>query len=213
MAKLIFEQRIEEVCPKCGGDIMEAHYKKFMGKKVELKCQSCSRRWGNRKELEDAIRRNKHNAEMRAELQNAIENGELPYLLQVESSMILKKDEKIHLSTPTVLHEEKRKYSPVHSGVKIVKKVWIGEGKGYGKLRAIVEPIDSGDLILTSQRLVFKGDKYNRMFPLEKIVSLELYENAIEVGIESHNKLQIFKVDDPEKWNVFIRVAIEKQDN
>ncbi len=133
----------------------------------------------------------------------------------VGSSVILKKNEEMHLSNSAMLLEDRKKskYHRGNRGVRLAKGVYVGGTSGYSESYSVIEPVDSGELTLTNQRLIFNGGKYNRVFTLKKISSLERYKDAIEVGIENRSKVQIFKVNDPEKWDIFISAASERMNN
>ncbi|MCE8429244.1 MAG: hypothetical protein J5U19_12745 [Candidatus Methanoperedens sp.] len=51
----------------------------------------------------------------------------------------------------------------------------------------------------------------NITITLSKIVSIERpYIDSFEIGVEGKQKVQVFSVSDPQMWNIFIKIAIEK---
>ena len=208
---LILEQKLDENCPNCKGEVFEIQKKGFFGVHKEIQCKSCNSKWRNQEKLLNDITIAKAIAERETELNNVLESKQLPILVQINSNIILKKNEIIHLSTSTSLIEErkKRKYHSGRVGFRVAKGVWIGGTQGYSESYSVMEPIDAGEIILTNQRLLFNGEKFSRNYLLKKILSLQRYKDAIEISVENRQKLQIFKVDDSEKWDIFIRTAIE----
>ncbi|MCE8426669.1 MAG: hypothetical protein J5U17_12935, partial [Candidatus Methanoperedens sp.] len=63
-----------------------------------------------------------------------------------------------------------------------------------------------------SPRLIIRnGDMKNITITLSKIVSIERpYIDSFEIGVEGKQKVQVFSVSDPQMWNIFIKIAIEK---
>lgn len=200
MGKIIFKEKFEDACPRCGGIIVEIHYKVFLFTKKEFVCQSCKEKWTNIKALEREIH-----------LHNAVINNELPNANLIGSSIILKKNEQPHWGTPAHLREEKEKskFHPGSHGITI-QGVSIGGSEGYIEDYTATESI-FGYLILTNQRLIFEGDKCNRVSFLKEILTLKRNNNEIHLGVENRSEVQIFKVDDPELWEVFIKTAIKNE--
>lgn len=208
---LISEQKLNETCPVCQGEVFEINKKGFFGTHKEIQCKSCNSKWENQEELLKVIATVKDMEDREKELNNALENKQLPILAQTDSNIILKKNEIIHLSAPTLLIEEgkKRKYHSGRVGFRVAKGVWVGGTQGYSESYSVMEPIDAGEITLTNQSLVFKGSKFTRNYLLKNIQSIQRYIDAIEISVENRQKLQIFKVVDSEKWDLFIRTAIE----
>jgi len=76
--------------------------------------------------------------------------------------------------------------------------------ESHGELREI----DNGELILTNQRLVFKGYKRTIEYKLPKIITVEKYQNAVNIGATNRSKSQFYLLDDPYTCSEYIKLAI-----
>ena len=122
-------------------------------------------------------------------------------LTPITTSILLKREEDAYLQTDTILQETRavRKYSGGGRGVgfRIAKGVYIGAGgrSGISESHEEWRNIDEGKLILTNKRLIFDGAKGNRVIPLEKIISVNPWLDAIEVSAENRKKSMLFPVE------------------
>lgn len=67
-------------------------------------------------------------------------------------------------------------------------------------------------MTLTNKRLIFDGAKENRAVPLEKIIPVNPWLDAIEVSAENRKKSMLFPVENPYIWATAIPILI-KADN
>ncbi|MEI8231793.1 MAG: hypothetical protein WCG32_04435 [Actinomycetes bacterium] len=84
-------------------------------------------------------------------------------------------------------------YSGGYGGVsfRVAKGVRLNTGKTGGTSKRDPEtsqPIDSGELTVTNQRVVFSGANQVRVFDLDKVVNMEAGDNGITVSISVSNR-------------------------
>lgn len=129
-------------------------------------------------------------------LQNEISNGKM---ILYADGVILKKGEYLIYSRPSNFLQERavRKRISGWGGVRIMKGMWAGLSKGYSESHGVLRQIDSGKLILTNQQLIFNGSLRNYNFALKKIIHLEVYTDAIEIGIKDRQKVFVFSSSYP----------------
>ncbi len=116
--------------------------------------------------------------------------------------MILKKDEVIHFSNPAILCEKKIVrvgYSGGSRGVsiRIMKGVSyrVGAHRGQVIKEEQLIPTSKGALLITNQRLFLHPAAGNKplSLPLDKIISYNCYETALEVFKDGREKGYIFR--------------------
>ena len=56
--------------------------------------------------------------------------------------------------------------------------------------------------------MVFNGDLKHFEYPLNKITSVEEWKDAVEIASINRQKCQVYVVDEPHKWAVYIKIAI-----
>jgi len=76
----------------------------------------------------------------------------------------------------------------------------ISFGGGASESHQRLRKIDSGILVLTTERLVFDGAHENRSLELTAILSANPWSDAIEISPTGTRKSQIYKVQDPLAW-------------
>jgi hypothetical protein len=142
-----------------------------------------------------------------SDLDFCVKNNKLPQTHISGLKTILQSDEQSHWYSSTKLMEERAVRNTAYSGVRLMKGVYVGGSKGesHGELRTI----DSGSLLLTNKRLIFTGGFRSIEYRLDKIISIEEYEDAIEIGASNRQKVQTYVVDDPHKWSVYVKIAIQ----
>jgi hypothetical protein len=84
-------------------------------------------------------------------------------------------------------------YSGGYGGVsfRVAKGVRLNTGKTGGTSTRNPEtsqPVDSGELTVTNQRVVFSGANQVRVFDLDKVVNMEAGDNGITVSISVSNR-------------------------
>ena len=95
-----------------------------------------------------------------------------------------------------------RKTSGGGVGFRLMKGVYVGGHQGQSESHQELRSIDSGDLIITNKRFVFRGATENRIFPLSKVVDVKMLPDGIEVAVTGRQKSLIFPLDNPYIWNV-----------
>lgn len=125
----------------------------------------------------DAERRDRERADA---LLAAVHAGELP--VEEESLLLAKPAEVIHLSVPARLKEEvtHASYHGGGGGMSIgLGPVRVGGGSGSARrvTRTSTEVIDTGTLLLTSQRAVYMGRKQTLEFPYSKLIGFEVQQS------------------------------------
>lgn len=165
--------------------------------KEKVKAEKIAEEAQKKAEQEENLR--KHNAAV-SKLQNLIPQH--PELLSpiTTNAIILKKGEQAYLEIPNVSLVEPRAVRTSTGGygggsVRIAKGVSIRMGGGQGRSVSHDElmNIDSGELLLTNQRLIFVGAKKSSNIVLSKIMNLTAYSDGLEVQIENRQKPQYFK--------------------
>ena len=159
----------------------------------------------------------------KAELKEKINKGLEEFINQVKIQkglrpmpidILLKENEKCFLQTKTALQETRavRHYSGGGVGVRVMKGVYVGRGGGRSESKDEWRTLDQGRLILTSKRIIFDGGKENRVLPLEKIVSISPWLDAIEITAENRKKSMMFQVENPLIWDTVIKLLIKSSD-
>lgn len=122
-------------------------------------------------------------------------------------NIILQEGEKLHFNCFTSLLEERSVRVSYGGAVRVVKGVYVGgsQGQSHGELKKV----DSGYLTLTNKRLIFNGELRNIEFKLNKIVSVEEFSDAIEIGASNRNKIATFIINEPKMRTIFIRIAVK----
>ncbi len=137
-----------------------------------------------------------------------IEKGILPKAKILGLKVILKPNEETHWYSAAEMKEERAVRHASFGRVRVAKGIYVGgsRGESHGELRTI----DSGDLLLTNQRLIFNGNMRNIEYKLDKIVSVQEYADGVEIGSTSRKKVQVYIVDEPHKWAGYIKLAVQK---
>ncbi|MGQ9533355.1 MAG: hypothetical protein ACUVTQ_11235 [Desulfotomaculales bacterium] len=137
--------------------------------------------------------------------------GRLP---DVPAPIILQPGEVCHWVTLCRLLEERvvrREYVGGSRGVSIrlAKGLYYRVGGHRGRVvseRAIV-PVDEGELVVTSRRVVFNGRIRTLSVPYGKLVDVHAYRDAVVLARAGKKKPEALAVDDPELVATIIRVA------
>lgn len=138
----------------------------------------------------------------RLRLLNEIQNGNMPILPPVRNIM-MQKGEKAYWVEPAVMYEEQvisRKYQGGSSGMsfRIMKGVSYRVGGHRGNIiteKGIV-PISTGELIITSKRLIFRGDSKSFATKLDKILDIRLFTDGVQFSENNKSKPRLVKFQD-----------------
>jgi len=214
-------------CPICKkGKVSETNSKSFLGlvSSKNLMCSNCSaifkEKEGREEErvfsldLSKSKEKNKYDGQALkvsewergiSDFDFSIKNLKLPNVNIVGLKTILSNNEKTHWYSGARLIEERAVRNVQHSSVGGHGfRVGQSTGESHGELRTI----DSGNLLLTNQRLVFNGNFKHIEYPLSKILHLEEYKDAIEVALKGRQRVQTYVVDEPHKWWAYLRLAV-----
>lgn len=120
-------------------------------------------------------------------------------LSTISTNIILKTKESAFYSSYTSLYETRavRHYTAGHTGLRVAKGVYIGGTKGRSVSSDEWHQIDTGQLIVTNKRIVFDGEKTNRVIPLNKVISINSGADNIEVSAENRQKSLVFNASNP----------------
>lgn len=135
---------------------------------------------------------------MRLKKLTALKDGNLPVL---ETNIILQKNELCHYEITADLIEEKSRtrYIGGSQGVsiRIMKGVSyrVGGFKGDRIVDTFNAVTDSGSLYVTNKRVIFAGNKKNVTYPINKIVNIKRFSDAIQFQKENESKPKYFAVD------------------
>ncbi len=143
-----------------------------------------------------------------SDLDYCIKTNTLPNLTIENLGIILEEKEQQHLQIEAGLMEEKSIRVSGGGAVRVARGVYLGgsQSQSYGELRNL----DHGALLLTNKRLIFNGDLRNSEYKLNKILSVEEFKDAVEIGASNRKKLQVFVVKEPHKLATYIKMAIKK---
>ena len=216
-------------CPICKkGEVQKIKPSGFFSslKKEKIICNKCNAKFieeGEYQEeetysldLSESNQKNKYEGETLkksewergiSELDLCVKTNSLPKANVIGLNTILKQGEQTHWYSSTKLMEERSVRHTYGGAVRVMKGVYVGgrRGESHGELRII----DSGSLLLTSQRLIFNGNLRSTEYALNKIISVKEYKDSIEIGVSNRQKVQIFVVDEPHKWSTFVKIAIQ----
>lgn len=141
------------------------------------------------------------------------------YFIQVGSTLLLKPGESALFEAPVALLKEviDREFRGGSRGVSIP----IGGGVRFrtGAVRGHVVTIgshwanaDTGTLTVTDQRVVYHGGRKTLEFPFAKLATLNIYTDAIDLGVTSRQSTSSFRATDPELLAGMIHAAFDKRD-
>lgn len=140
-----------------------------------------------------------------------IQQGNLPEMA-ARPGLVLHKGERCHWIEPASLLEERvvaRRYEGGSHGVslRIAKGLSYRVGAHRGQLLTdtAILPVSTGELVVTSQRLVFQGDRKSFTVKLDKLLNLQVYSDGLSVTPES-GKPKLVKV--PRQVGLEIAAAI-----
>jgi hypothetical protein len=131
----------------------------------------------------------------------------------IKSSIFLKEGESVFLEESTDLQETRavRTFSGGSRGVgfRVAKGISVRAGgfSGTSESNQKWKALDTGNLIITNQRLIFNGSKENRSFPIKKILSVETFIESIRISIDGRAKSLSFPVQNPYIWSTVINIV------
>lgn len=135
----------------------------------------------------------------------------------VSTSLVLKTKEVAAVQVPATLcrYATRTQYVGGSHGVSIP----LGHGLRYRVSSYRGQPIqsqylshiDTGQLVVTNQRLVFLGSKRDVSTPVAKLIHLEPYSDAVGVGREGKESRDIFLVQRPAELLLYLHWVIGHQ--
>jgi hypothetical protein len=142
------------------------------------------------------------------------------HFLARETTLILKKDEAALWDEPASLLKEvtDREFRAGSQGLSIP----IGGGVRYrvGQTRGHVVTIgthwataDTGTLTLTDDRIVYHGARKTLEFPFKKLATLNVYSDAIDLGVTSRQTTPSFRLADPTFVAGMVHAALDHADD
>jgi hypothetical protein len=140
--------------------------------------------------------------------------------LTTSTTLLLKQGESALLDVQVQLLKEvtDREFHGGSQGVSIP----IGAGVRYrvGAVRGHMVTIgthwttaDTGTLTVTDQRIVFHGGRKTLEFPFAKLVTLNVYTDAIDLGVTSRQSTSSFKAGNPAFLAGMIHAAFNHRDD
>lgn len=112
----------------------------------------------------------------------------------IKTSLILNNDEEAYLEDSVKLYETKsaRKSDRLFVGGRIMKGFFVGGSTGVSRSFDELREIDLGKLLLTNKRIIFDGKFNSRIIDLDKIISIELYDDGFEIACEDKQQSQLY---------------------
>jgi hypothetical protein len=124
----------------------------------------------------------------------------------IDVSIGLKSGEGGLLEEPSIFFEP-HAYRVHGGGGTRIGGIYLGGGVLESQQR--LKQIDSGNLILTNQRLVFDGSTENRTINIKDVLSAKAWSNAIEVSSSRRQKSRVFHVKNPIIWATMIQMLAD----
>lgn len=142
------------------------------------------------------------------------------YFLHCDTTLILKKDESALWNEPAALLKEvtDREFRGGSQGISVP----IGGGARYrvGSMRGHMVTIgthwtaaDSGILTVTDKRIVYHGGRKTLEFLFAKLATLNVYTDAIDLGVTNRQSTSSFRVSDPALVAGMIHAALDRVDS
>lgn len=125
----------------------------------------------------------------------------------IKTSLILKNDEEAYIEDTVKLYEIRSasKSDRLYIGGRIMKGIFLGGSTGVSRKFDELREIDSGKLVLTNKRVIFDGNFNARTIDLEKIISIEIYDDGFEIACEDKKQSQLYGgIRNPFLWKNLI---------
>jgi hypothetical protein len=135
-------------------------------------------------------------------------------LKPIKSHINLKNGEIAFLECECGLLETRsvRYYQSSSVGMRISKRLYVGQTSGVSQSQDELKNIDKGKLTLTNKRLVFTGYSTVRVSNIDKIIDVKLYDNGVEVPTETRQKTLFYTVPNPLIWGLTIKLIYNVSD-
>lgn len=226
-SKYAIQKTIFDLCPVCkNGKVYDWKPTGILGfaKSNLIACQHCNAKFtpSGQREGEplyqlDLIESDKqHNYDKQSlkksewvrgisDLDLVLQSNELPKYTIEGLQVVLQEDEKTHYYVRAKMLEERAVRQHVGGSLRIMKGVWIrtGQAESHGELREI----DNGALLLTNKRVVFDGNMRKIEYKLPKIITINIFDDAVQLGVSNRKKSQLYVVNEPLKCGKYIELA------
>lgn len=168
---------------------------------------------------QQAVKQAEHDRQVYLEQYGGIDPVEIIAQVQagtypsVPANVITHKGEVVLFNTGAKLSEDRT--TSQHVGGSAGVSVPLGHGfrfrtgsyHGHTIHTEHLTQIDVGNLIVTTQRIVFVGGKSTFTVPVAKVLHTILYKNGVDVRAENRKKREVFLVQQPVLTNTFILIA------
>lgn len=131
----------------------------------------------------------------------------------VAAGIITRKGETVLFATTANLSEDRTttKYVGGSSGISVPMghgfRFRVGSYRGQAIRTEHLTQIDRGNLIVTTQRIVFTGSKSTITIPIAKVLHTVIYKDGIDVRAENRKKREVFLCLQPLLTNTFVLIA------
>lgn len=130
---------------------------------------------------------------------------------QIQILVNLKKNESAVFQTPAVIVKEHRKRRTTYVGgsIRITKRIRVGSAIPITSeyLETVID--DSGNLVLTTERFIFLGDRKTYSIKLERILAYDLTYSKLVLKVEGRQSNLIFQ-QVPGTLIVFLLAVLEQ---
>ena len=134
----------------------------------------------------------------RLRLLNEIQQGNMPTI--TVANLVTQKGEKVYWVEPVIMAEEKvirRRYEGGSQGMsfRIMKGVSyrVGGHRGHITSEIGVVAVSEGEMVITSKRVVFRGDKKSFASKLDNILDIQLFTNGFQFSENNKSKPRLLK--------------------
>lgn len=140
-------------------------------------------------------------------IQGCAELNEIP---AINTHVNISSDEIAYYQSDAQLHETKsvRTHTAGMVGYRLTKRVFIGGARGQSESTEEWAHIDTGVLVVTGNRLIFDGEKTQRVVPLRDILSIEEGAEGLWVSSEKRTKTMLFPINNPYICSFIIRTLV-----
>ncbi|HET8905342.1 MAG TPA: hypothetical protein VFN11_00100, partial [Ktedonobacterales bacterium] len=131
----------------------------------------------------------------------------------VAAGIIAHKGETVLHMTSATLSEDRTtsKYVGGSSGVSIPVghgfRFRVGSYQGHTIRSEHLTRIDNGNLVITTQRIIFTGRKSTVTIPTAKVLHTLVYKNGVDVRADNRKKREVFLCPQPVLTNTFVLIA------
>ncbi len=134
-----------------------------------------------------------------------------------EPKVILKKNEVAYGEATASLMKEQavREWQSGYAGVsfRVMKGVKFNTGGSRGRMVTVTTEMvadDAGLLTVTSNRIIFTGQRRSLDIPLTKLLSLDMYSDGVRIHSSNRKNAPLFRLADGEMVSALINVVAQK---